>query len=387
MKKKIGLFLSSEPNSGGVYQYSLSIVRALDGLSVDRYDLRCFFFDHRWEAVLSDRFEKVIIRKKPLNRLAGLLISRLFRFPAGWRFAGRISDSARAIDASDCDVVIYPGQDYVSYQTAKKSIAAIHDLMHRYEPHFEEYQGQECVNRDVHFSAMCKYVDLVLTDSQIGREQVLESYVVSASKVQVLPFVPPYYLLKSTFVDVREKFGLPERFIFYPAQFWGHKNHINLLAALKILKDGGESINLVLVGSKKNNFSNTMERIEEYGLANNVFVLGYVSNDEMYSLYKSAVAMTFISLIGPTNIPPMEALIAGCPLICSNIYAMPDQVGDAALLVNPRDPVDIAEKIKLVWNDAETCKRLVFRGHQQIEKYGQDKFSSLLEDFIGMVVT
>lgn len=386
MKRNIGLFLSSEPNSGGVYQYSLSIIRALEVLNADQYDLRCFFFDRGWEAVLSDRFEKLIIRKKPFNRLVGFLISRMFRFPAGWRFARHFSDSARAIDASDCDVVIYPGQDYVSYQTAKKSIAAIHDLMHRYESHFEEYQGRECINRDVHFSAICKYVDLVLTDSQIGRQQVLESYDVLASKVQILPFVPPYYLLESTFVDVRKKYGLPERFIFYPAQFWGHKNHINLLAAIKLLKDGGESINLVLVGSKKNNFANVMERIDEYGLANNVFVLGYVSNDEMYSLYKSAVAMTFISLIGPTNIPPMEALITGCPLICSNIYAMPDQVGDAALLVNPRDPGDIAEKIKQVWNDAETCQRLAFHGHQQIEKYGQDKFSSLLEDFICMVV-
>ena len=159
------------------------------------------------------------------------------------------------------------------------------------------------------------------------------------------------------------------------------------MKALKILIDNGEQINLVLVGSKKNNFSNVISKIEEYGLSKNVFILGYVSNDDMYSLYKSAVAMTFVSLIGPTNIPPMEALITGCPLICSNAYAMPEQVGSAALLVNPKDPIDIAEKIKLIWNDANTRQRLITLGHQQISKYGQSDFTRKLCEHIDKTVS
>lgn len=386
MKKKIGLFLSSEPNSGGVYQYSLSIIKALDSFDTDRYSLRCFFFDDRWAGLIPHKFKKFKIHKKFINRFLGYMTSRLFRFPSGWRFAGHFSDSASAINGSDCDVVIYPGQDAVSYQTNKKSIVAIHDLMHRYESYFEEYQGQECANRDTHYSAICRYSDLILTDSQIGKQHVLESYNCEDNKVHVLPFVPPYYLLESNQVNVKLLFDLPERFIFYPAQFWEHKNHINLLAALNILKDRGECIKLVFVGSQKNNYSRVMASIDEYGLAKNVLVLGYVSNDEMYSLYKSAVAMVFVSLIGPTNIPPMEALITGCPLICSNVYAMPDQVGDAALFVNPLDTQDIAEKIQLAWNEPAIRQRLVSSGYQQINKYGQEDFGRRLSDMVSFLV-
>ena len=382
MKKSVGLFLSSEPNYGGVYQYSLSIIKALENLDPVKHKLTSFILDEKWVAVLPDRFEKVLIRNKYIDRVFGAVARRLFRFASGWRFSGSFSESARVINASDCDVVIYPGQDSTAYHASKKSIVAIHDLMHRYESHFEEYQGRECVNRDLHYSAICKYADLILVDSQIGRQQVLESYRVLDNKVHILPFVPPYYLLDSSVADVKNKFMLPDRFIFYPAQFWEHKNHINLLRALKILKDKGDEVNLVLVGSKKNNFSKVIAKIEEYGLSKNVFILGYVTNDDMYSLYKSAVAMTFVSLIGPTNIPPMEALITGCPLICSNAYAMPEQVGNAGLLVNPKDPTDIADKIQLIWNDTNISQKLITLGHQQISKYGQADFTRMLCEHI-----
>lgn len=387
MKKNIGIFLSSEPNYGGVYQYSLSIIEALESLDPEKYNLHCFYFDRDWESLLSNRFNKTLIVRRFFNRTLSYLMKKLIHTPTGWHFSGRFSDSANAINASNCDVVIYPAQDGQAYQTNKKSIATIHDLMHRYESHFEEYQGRECTKREVHYSAICKFSDLILVDSDIGKQHVLESYGVAESKVQVLPFVPPFYLLDANLVDLRKKYSLPERFIFYPAQFWEHKNHINLLKAVKLVLDEGVQIHLVLVGSKKNNYLATMTKIEQMGLSDNVSSLGYVSNDEMYSLYKSAVAIVFVSLIGPTNIPPMEALVAGCPLVCSNAYAMPVQVGEAALLVNPREPVDIAEKIKLVWNDASIRNHLKALGQKQAAQYGQDEFSHMLRKYIDQVVS
>jgi len=386
MKKNIGLFLSTEPFAGGVYQYSLSIIEALDLLSPEKYNLHCFYFDRAWESLLSHRFERTFIERRFINRALSYLTRRLSHSPRGWRFAGTFSESSKAINASDCDVVIYPAQDCEAYQSKIKSIATIHDLMHRYESHFDEYQGKEYANREIHYAAICNFADLILVDSDIGKQHVSESYRVVESKVQVLPFVPPRYLLDSNLVNLRKKYSLPDRFVFYPAQFWEHKNHINLLKAIKLLVNDGIEIHLVLVGAKKNNYLATIELIEQLGISEHISVLGYVSNDEMYSLYKSAVAMIFVSLIGPTNIPPMEALLLGCPLVCSNAYAMPEQVGSAALLVNPKDPVDIAEKIGVVWNDAEVRSNLSKLCQQQSEKYGHGEFAQLLCRYIDQVV-
>jgi glycosyltransferase involved in cell wall biosynthesis len=175
------------------------------------------------------------------------------------------------------------------------------------------------------------------------------------------------------------KYRIPKKYFFYPAQFWEHKNHIGLLYAVKILKDQGVLVNLVLVGAKKNNFRKTINKIKELKIEDNISVLGYVSHDDMYSLYKNARALVFVSLIGPTNIPPMEALLLGCPVIVSNVYAMPEQIKGAGLLVDPYNPIDIANNMKRIWVDDVLCEELVKKGLKVVESYGQEDFNKKLE--------
>jgi glycosyltransferase involved in cell wall biosynthesis len=385
--KYIGIYLASEPYGGGTYQYNLSILHALESLDDSQYVITAFYHDIEWEKIIPIKFEKIQANRPIVLRILGRVYKMIDRSAEGWRrFAYIFNPIINKINNSKCDVVIYPSQDAVSYQTKKKSLSTIHDLMHRYESHFEEYQNGEYDRREKHYSMMCKCADGVLVDSEIGRQHVVESYNTDSFKVFVLPFVPPLYLLNAKEVDVKTKYNLPDDYIFYPAQFWEHKNHINLLKAIKILKEKNIEVNLVLVGSKKNNYEEVMKKIDELGLRDNVFVLGYVSNDDMASLYKNALATTFTSLIGPTNIPPMEALTLGCPLICSNAYGMPEQVGDAALLVDPKSPKDIAEKIKKFYFDGVLAKNHIQMGYNKIEEYGQKEFNDRLKLYINQIL-
>lgn len=379
----IGVYLATEQNGGGTYQYNLSVICALKALDKKEYKLTAFFHSENWSKHLSDDFTHVVKKKSLWRRILGKLFTIVNKNPETYRrFAPFFNPIIKKINSSDCDIVIYPSQDAVSYQTNKKSLSAIHDLMHRYESHFEEYQNGEYDVRELHYSMMCKYVDGILVDSNVGKQHVVESYNVDQNKVFVLPFVPPYYLLDAKVEDVKMKYDLPDQYFFYPAQFWQHKNHINLLSAVKILKNRNVDVNLVLVGSKKNNYDKVIKKIEEFELSDSVYILGYVSNDDMASLYQNAIATTFVSLIGPTNIPPLEAMILGCPLICSNAYAMPEQVGNSALLIDPMSPIDIAEKMNQIIDDEVLAKKCIKRGNEIINLYGQKEFSIKLESFI-----
>ncbi len=384
--KKIGVYLASEPFGGGTYQYNLSIIHALDSFDQSQYKITVFCHSEKWAEIVPKRFEKIIVARPLVLRILGRVYKMIDRSAEGWRrFAWFFNPMIKEINKSDCEIIIYPSQDALSYQTNKKSLSTIHDLMHRYESHFEEYQNGEYDRREKHYSMMCKYATGILVDSNIGKKHVVDSYTTDESKVFVLKFVPPMYLLDAKDVDVKSKYDLPENYLFYPAQFWEHKNHINLLKALRIVLDRGVDINLVLVGSKKNNYEKVMNFITELGLDNHVFVLGYVSNDDMASLYKNAVATTFVSLIGPTNIPPMEALTLDSPLICSSAYGMPEQVGDAALLVNPKSSEDIAEKIEKLVSDKNLQEEMKSKGRQVILNYGQKEFNNILEKIINLV--
>ena len=381
--KHIGIYLAVEQNGGGTYQYNLSVIHALRDLDKNEYKLTAFFHNQDLIKHLSGDFSIVFKKKSIVRRFFNKLYRMIDRTPeASRRFASFFNPIINEINKSDCDIVIFPSQDQVSYQSNKKSLSTIHDLMHRYEGHFEEYQNGEYDLREKHYSLMCKYADGILVDSKVGKQQVIESYDIDEKNVFVLPFVPPFYLLDAKDIDIKSKYNLPDKYFFYPAQFWEHKNHLNLLNAVKILKDKDIEINLVLVGSKKNNYSKVTKKINELELNSNVYILGFVSNDDMASLYKNAIATTFVSLIGPTNIPPLEAMILGSPLICSNAYAMPEQVGDAALLIDPMNANDIAEKMQKIIDDDVLAKTCVQKGKKIIELYGQKEFSMKLELYI-----
>lgn len=381
--KHIGLYLGCNQHGGGTYQYSLSIINALKCLDKSEYKLTAFIHNKNWNQYLYNDFTIVISEKIFFHRLLKK-IYRMSKFSR--RFPLLFNPIIYELDNSDCDIIIFPSQDEESYWTSKKSLSTIHDLMHRYESHFKEYQNGEYDLREKHYSLICNKTNGVLVDSIVGEQHVIESYNINKEKVFILPFVPPFYLLESNLVDVKLKYSLPSKYFFYPAQFWEHKNHYNLLLASKLLKDQNIECNLVFVGSRKNNYNNVIEKIEELGLTNNVYILGYVSNDDMASLYMSALATTFVSLIGPSNIPPLEAMVLGSPLICSDLYAMPEQVGDAALLVNPKNPIDIANKMEMLLGDSLLAKDLVQKGKEKMKKYGQKEFSTLLESHINCLL-
>ena len=385
--KNIGVYLNSEPFGGGTYQYNLSIIEALSFLNQKEYSVDTFSHSKKWKKILPKHFNNYVVTKPIILRLFWKFFRLIFNNPEFQiRFASIFNPVIKKINESKCDLVIYPSQDIISYQTNKKSLSTIHDLMHRYEPHFAEYQDGTYNFREIHYKMICKYASGILVDSELGKEQVIQSYNITKSKLFVLPFTPPRYILGTPSSDVISKYQLPKNYLFYPAQFWEHKNHLNLIKALKIILNKNLDINLVLVGAKKNNYIKTKRLIKKLNLENHVCILGYVENKEMVSLYKNAICTIFVSLIGPTNIPPLEAFAAGSPLICSNVYAMPEQVGDAALLVNPKDPQDIAEKIEKIMSDKILQHQLKKRGFERIKKFDQEKFNVKFEQIINKLI-
>ena len=86
------------------------------------------------------------------------------------------------------------------------------------------------------------------------------------------------------------------------------------------------------------------------------------SEKEIVALYKKSIALIFPSLFGPTDIPCLEAMVLGVPIACSNLFEIPNQVGNAALLFNPFKTEDITEKIYRIWTNEKVRKELIENG-------------------------
>ena len=157
-----------------------------------------------------------------------------------WRKAAPwFHPQVRALLRQRCSLWIFPAQDSLSFQVPVPALVSIADLMHRYERRFPEVGNRlEYHLREANFRNICRWSSGIIVDSRTGREQVAESYRVPTDRIFVLPYVPPGTLNRGETgeADFDARYSLPSRFLFYPAQFWFHKNHANLLRAVALAR-------------------------------------------------------------------------------------------------------------------------------------------------------
>ncbi|MBY0518486.1 MAG: glycosyltransferase family 4 protein [Bacteriovoracaceae bacterium] len=357
--KSISLYLSCDPTWGGTFQYSLSLLQSLRELEKKNLiTLTVIIENDSWNRMLqTEGVKKAIVVKNNLFFKGLFKIWRTLKLPLNiWQYLGDyFHPIASVIRKTNSDLCFFPSQDSMSYFGTYRSVTTIHDLMHRYERRFPEVGNPKEYNfREYHYKNICKYSYQIMVDSSVGKDQVCESYGhIYAPKTVIIPYIIPDYLLgKKPDYSIFDRFNIPPKFFFYPAQFWMHKNHTKLIEAFSVVKKIIPDVALVLTGGKKNGYDDTLKLVENLDLRDSVIFPGYVSEEEIIALYKSTKALVMPTFFGPTNIPPLEALSLGAPVIYSRIYAYKEFLGENALFVDPNNESEIAEAmIKVLKGD------------------------------------
>jgi len=388
--RKIGLYLGVDPSAGGMYQYNLAVLDAVSALPQDQYRVVIAFSSPAWARELHDLDGKVVPAHDGLWRKFFWKVWRMFDLPiaAARTLSSYLDPLVRTLQKEQCDLWIFPSQDTLSFQAAVPALSAIHDLMHRYERRFPEVSEQSIYrHREWSYRNICSWASGILVDSAIGKQQVMESYGRTGERIFVLPYVPPRYMHVQKVPDGFDaRYTLPDKFILYPAHFWEHKNHKRLIRAIGLLKDVLPDMHLVLVGSAKDGYRSAIGEIQRLKLEKEIVILGHVSDTDMPELYRRARALVMPTHFGPTNIPPLEAFLVGCPVAVSGIYGIPEQVGDAALLFDPESVEEIAKCIERLWTDDALCVMLAAQGKQRAAAWGQDQFNARLREIIDVVL-
>ena len=387
--KRLGLFLEADASSGGIFQYSLAVIDALVALS-GRYELHVACTSRTWEPYLKD----LPVRVHWLEGAGfGLKLATLFKMALlpGWlarTLTTAFNPLYRQMRALDCDLWIFPAPDALAYQMPLPALTAIHDLMHRYEGQFPEVGGGwRYYVRDHRFGAMARWARGILVDAEVGRRQVVESYGVDPAKVHSLPYIPPRYIFEAQDAgDVVGRYSLPEKFFFYPAQLWAHKNHKRLISAAASLKGTLPDIHLVFTGKGRHAYEDILAHARSQGMADRITFLGYVPDADLPAVYRLARALVMPTFLGPTNIPPLEAFACDCPVAISGIYGMPEQLGDAALFFDQKSDDEIAAAMTRLWTDDALCRTLVERGRQKIARWNQATFNARFADIVDAVL-
>ena len=391
-KINIGILLPPSKLGGGVFQYALSIADGLIRYS-NKYDYYIVCYDNEsinWLVNKSFLTKNSVIYISKRKRSAMGKIILLLKLISNYSiFNSHKKDELLLIRDFNISLLIIPYPSLFGYVNNIPYIVSIPDLMHKYYPFFPEYPLIERLKRNIIYKYSSKHSVLTIVDDEQGIYDLNKFFRIPKDKIYVIPYIPPGYVFKYRDMDLKtaeellKKYNLPEKILFYPAQFWYHKNHIRLIKALKYIKQSyGLKIPLVLVGSPKESYKMTMNFINESNMRDQVIHLGYVSDEEIVALYKRAYALVYPSLFGPTNIPPLEAMVLGTPVVCSNLFSMPKQVGDAGLLFDPFNIEDIAEKIYIIWTDENLRKELVKKGYERVKNMTLENYAKQWEQII-----
>jgi len=159
------------------------------------------------------------------------------------------------------------------------------------------------------------------------------------------------------------------------------KNFKNLIKAYKLADLTG--IKLVIVGAGSKVFNDPDLKSLVQGREDIIFT-GYLSDTELAEVYQNALLFVYPSLFEGFGIPPLEAMHCGCPTIVSNTSSLPEICGDASYYVNPLEPNEIAQAIKLLAENVEIRKTLILKG---LKRAGTFSWKDSAEKLASIIIT
>lgn len=222
----------------------------------------------------------------------------------------------RRLIALDVDLVVLCSPNLVALDFRSLPFwVSFWDLGHRDLPEFPELAlGRRFEIRESQYRRVIPKASTVIVESSISIARLQQIYGLDPGRAVEVRFVPSGFRCSDThpMLDnptTKRRSDLA----VYPAQFWPHKNHAVLIQAVRLLLDQGrQSRTLVFVGSDMGNERQVRALAAKNGVEEFVQFMGFVPRHDLEELYRSAYVTVFPSLLGPTNLPPLEALSFGC---------------------------------------------------------------------------
>lgn len=239
-------------------------------------------------------------------------------------------------------------------------VVTVHDLTHlRYYTKLHAFYYNTVLRR---LYRRCRAVICV---SEYTRHEFLEWSGMAPERVFTV-----HNGVAAEFLESGPHFGLDYPYVFYPGNRRSYKNLDRLLTAYASSALPREGIHLVLTGDPDDALSSETARL---GVQSLVHCMGFVSDRDLIRVYRGALAVAFVSLYEGFGLPIIEAMATGVPVLTSNVSAMPEVAGHAALLVDPTSVEGIAHGLERVCFDRALRESLVRLGRQRAQCFDWDR--------------
>jgi glycosyltransferase involved in cell wall biosynthesis len=390
---RLGVLFDQSLHAGGGYQQALNAALLVKKLSQDLAE-PVFFTLHKGNVEVLKEFgiDSVYIQSGVWKKIELLLRTRVLsvdmRLLTTWQRLFPYNYFEKYIVQHGVDLMYFLSPSGMANSLEVTNyITTVWDLCHRDDLEFPEVRTNRIFeSRERNYRSLLPKAVAVLVDSPLGKANVVRRYGIDVERVHVVPFSAATGVQDTGSmnvmeeVDIKKKYALDVPYVYYPAQFWSHKNHVYLLEGLRILEDKyGLQIGAIFSGGDKGNMPYVRAVVEKLGLSGRVRFAGFVSNEEVPRLYQQSLALVMPTYFGPTNLTPIEAFQLGIPVLYPDKIGLRDQVGDAALLMDLDDPSSMAKHLNDLLSIPEMREELVKKGEEQLKMFSDEGRINVLE--------
>ncbi len=263
-------------------------------------------------------------------------------------------------------------------------VYTIHDLSLMHHP--ETHPRERVWFFNYFFKRRLRYASHILTVSEFIRSEIIHYLKMPASRVTAIPLAAdPVFSPRPPDVvkDLLRQKGWPDAYILFAGSLEPRKNLRALVAAIRIAKT---NLPVLLTGWQGWGDKPWIHELCQMGLADRFIFTGYVDDDTLACLYSGASMLVYPSLYEGFGLPILEAMACDCPVVCSNAASMPEVAGDAAWLIAPDNPADIAAAIDKLAGDAKIRQSLVQKGRRRVKDFSWQKTAAETLDVFKAVI-
>ncbi|MFC1570492.1 glycosyltransferase family 4 protein [Candidatus Omnitrophota bacterium] len=266
-----------------------------------------------------------------------------------------------------------------------KFVVIINDLIPFLFPGYQDFKS---IPSRMYFKTLgkraVKRAERIVAISNHSKKDILNMFKVPKEKVEVIHLnVDESYRPVDPGASV-SRYGIDGKYILYFGNFNPHKNVNTLIEAYHGLPEDIKSEYRLVLGGKKNRYcADIEETVRRLKMADRVHFTGFIPEEDLPSIYSAASLFVFPSLYEGFGLPPLEAMACGVPVICSDATSLPEVVGKAAILVNPKDVQEITNAMEKVLRDNTLRQELIDKGLERAREFRGEKAASKLFELIG----
>ena len=271
-------------------------------------------------------------------------------------------------------------EGFLCLSTNCKQLPIIYDLNFEHQP--EDLPFRNRIYFRTFYPKFARKATRIVTISEYSKNDIADTYKIPLNKIDNVScgVKENFSLIDDKLRQItRDRYTKGAEYFFFIGSMHPRKNIVRLLQAFELFKKKSNApLKLVLAGNIFWGDESVQAVISTMNAKNDIVFTGRISDDELVNLLGSAFALTFVPTFEGFGLPIVEAFQSDVPVICSSTTSMPEVAGNAALMVDPLNIEDIADKMKLLWNDKLLVQELIDKGRLQKNLFTWKRTSELL---------